>query len=404
MKKLIFLSVILLAATGIGKCQTAGLWKTKQAYLGQIPPGDVPVKFAPALLKDTGSLFTLGRVAFSPDGTGFYYCVNDAWFSGKNLKLKYFEFRNGKWNRPMLLNEHYYDPTFSPDGKTLYLMGGTNKGAGDVVWQSHKVNGKWSEPVEYIRKPYVLYDFMPTISGNIYVGSNGTWGANRDYNAWKFSRIITSKTDTTIENLGTPLNSPGFNGDFFVAKDESYMIISTNEWPTFECELYISYRKPDGTWTNPKSLGPEINNDVAHRWGEYVSPDGKYLFYSRGHSAKDCAIYWVRFDKLFERLKHTNFEPYVKNPVGEQSAIAGQQFSLKIPDDTFFDDDGNNTLSYSVTTGDGKELPAGLGFEPLTRTIQGKPAKSGDYVIKVTATDTAKANVSLAFLLKVGGG
>jgi len=401
MKKLIFLSVILLAAIGIGKCQTAGIWKSKQAYLGQTPPGDIPVKFAPALLRDTGSSFTLDRVAFSQDGTEFYYCVNDAWFSSKNLKVKYLEFSNGKWNGPKVLNEHYYAPTFSPDSKTLYFIGGPNKGPGDVVWQSHKVNGKWSDPIEYIRKPYPLYNFMPTKSGNIYVGSSGTWGKGDN---WKFSRINIAKNDTSIQNLGIPLNEPGFNGDFFVAPDESYMIISTKEWPTYECELYISYHKPDDTWTNPKSLGPLINDGVAHRWGEYVTPDGKYLFYSHGHSAKDCAIYWVRFDKLLARLKHTNFEPYVKNPIREQSATVGQDFSLQIPDSTFFDDDGNNTLSYSVTSGDGTELPEGIKFDPEKRTILGKPAKAGDYVIKVTATDTAKANVSLAFLLKVSGG
>jgi hypothetical protein len=34
-----------------------------------------------------------------------------------------------------------------------------------------------------------------------------------------------------------------------------------------------------------------------------VRPDGKYLFYSRGTSAKDCALYWVRFDKLLKKLR-----------------------------------------------------------------------------------------------------
>ncbi len=51
------------------------------------------------------------------------------------------------------------------------------------------------------------------------------------------------------------------------------------------------------------SLGPLINDGVAHRWGEYVTPDKTYLFYSRGTSEKDCAIYWVRFDRLLETLR-----------------------------------------------------------------------------------------------------
>jgi hypothetical protein len=34
-----------------------------------------------------------------------------------------------------------------------------------------------------------------------------------------------------------------------------------------------------------------------------VTPDSKYLFYTWGTSAKDSAIYWVRFDTLLESLK-----------------------------------------------------------------------------------------------------
>ena len=51
------------------------------------------------------------------------------------------------------------------------------------------------------------------------------------------------------------------------------------------------------------SLGSKIDDGLAHRWGQYVTPDGKYLFYSHGTSAKDCAIYWVRFDTLLKELR-----------------------------------------------------------------------------------------------------
>ena len=81
------------------------------------------------------------------------------------------------------------------------------------------------------------------------------------------------------------------------------MIVSAKETKDFNSELYISFRRTDRTWTIPLSLGPKINQGMAHRWGQYVSPDGKYLFYSYGTSEKDCAIYWVRFDSLLTRLR-----------------------------------------------------------------------------------------------------
>lgn len=81
------------------------------------------------------------------------------------------------------------------------------------------------------------------------------------------------------------------------------MIVSAKETKTYECELYISFRKPDSTWTVPVSLGAKINDGLAHRWGQYVTPDGKYLFYTRSTSSKDSAIYWVRFDKPLSKLR-----------------------------------------------------------------------------------------------------
>lgn len=143
----------------------------------------------------------------------------------------------------------------------------------------------------------------------MYVGTNGTWGNRRDYSTYDIGVISTSKNDTVLHNLGKPVNNDtAFDGDFFIAKDESYIIISTNETKDFECELYISFRKKDKTWTKPVSLGPLINDGVAHRFGEYVSQDGKYLFYTRGTSDKDCHIYWVRFDKLLHNLKLNNLK------------------------------------------------------------------------------------------------
>ncbi len=95
---------------------------------------------------------------------------------------------------------------------------------------------------------------------------------------------------------------------FFIAKDESYIILSDKESKTYECELWISFHKKNGAWTPPVSLGPDINNGVAHRWGQYVSPDGKYLFYSTGHGPPDCRIGWVRFDNLLAKLRKENLK------------------------------------------------------------------------------------------------
>ncbi|MGH2649354.1 MAG: hypothetical protein ACRDE8_17370 [Ginsengibacter sp.] len=275
------------------------------AYLGAMPPNDTPKIFAPGLLTAKGE-FSANRVAITPDGKEIYYCTNKSWKTAKDLKVKCFRYDGGKWVGPTVVNEHFGGTVFSPDYKTLYF--GSDESAGSV-FKSTRTKTGWSPPVEYISRNYVIYDFMPTRSGYKYAASNGTWGQPNDANAWRFSIMPAKDADTTIQSLGFPLNAPGFNGDFFIAMDESYMIVSAKETKTFACELYISFRKKDNTWTNPKTLGPLINDGVAHRYAQYVSPDGKYLFYTRGASEKDCAVYWVRFDHLLSKLRHTNFKP-----------------------------------------------------------------------------------------------
>jgi hypothetical protein len=141
-----------------------------------------------------------------------------------------------------------------------------------------------------------------------YYPTNNTWfssvnGKSLYLSTYDICTLRMAAGDTAIESLGPPINTPGFVGDFYVARDESYIIVSAKETKTYECELDISFHGPDGTWTAPVSLGPLINDGVAHRWGEYVSPDEKYLFYSRGTSPKDCHVYWVRWDRLLERLR-----------------------------------------------------------------------------------------------------
>ena len=150
------------------------------------------------------------------------------------------------------------------------------------------------------------YNFMPTKSGVFYVGSNGNSGSKSDYSTYDFCTLTISKKDTIIKSLGAPLNTPAFDGDFFIAPDESYIIISAKETKTYECELWISFRKTDKTWSDPVSLGGKINDGLAHRFGQYVSPDGKYLFYTKGTGENDCNFYWVRFDNLVKKLKRTS--------------------------------------------------------------------------------------------------
>jgi hypothetical protein len=277
------------------------LWNTPHAYLGQTPPGDTPVQFAPGLLAVKDS-FDMDRVGFSGDGKEFYYETNNTWYSTVPVALRCFAYKGGQWVGPTVVFPGFWSPSFSADQQTMYLSGrGIVDSTHAYVWQSKRLpGGGWGKPAVFLKQPYALYNYMTTNSGTGYVGSNVHRG-----NVGSFDACVMhfSAGDTSIQSLGAPLNVAGWNGDFFIAPDESYIIISAKETKDFECELHISFRKPEGGWTAPVSLGPLINDGLAHRWGEYVTPDGKYLFYTRATSPKDCHLYWVRFDKLLARMR-----------------------------------------------------------------------------------------------------
>ncbi len=300
-KNIVFslVSIILVIGLFTNASAQGKFWNTNDAYLGETPPTDSPKIFKPKMLIDSG--IVLGRIAFSRDGKEFYYGFARHWFNFNGTGIKQMVFDGKKWNAPKIIVHDLATPTLAIDGNTLFL-GGQNSD----VWQLNRTENGWGTPTLFLNKNYGLYNFMPTNSGVYYAGSNANAGSKRDYSTYDFCTLTIGKQDTVITTLGQPLNTPAFDGDFYIAPDESYIIISAKETKTYECELWISFRKKDKTWTEPVSLGEKINKGLAHRFGQYVSPDGKYLFYTKGTGENDCNFYWVRFDSLLKKLRPAN--------------------------------------------------------------------------------------------------
>jgi len=86
-------------------------------------------------------------------------------------------------------------------------------------------------------------------------------------------------------------NGPG------IAPDESFLVFnSVRPGGLGGTDLYLSLRQSDGTWTTPRNLGPRVNS-AYHDFGSYISPDKKYLFFTRSNGwdprKYSADIYWV---------------------------------------------------------------------------------------------------------------
>ena len=80
----------------------------------------------------------------------------------------------------------------------------------------------------------------------------------------------------------------------YIAPDESYLLFSSSRGTSemAQGDLFICFRQPDGNWTDPVSLGESINSNQLERFPS-VSPDGKYLFFTRWTPDHDEDVYWV---------------------------------------------------------------------------------------------------------------
>ncbi|RPI12722.1 MAG: T9SS C-terminal target domain-containing protein [Ignavibacteriae bacterium] len=358
-------------------------------YLGQTPPGNIPFIFD---LPVTSGFRPCERIAITSDGKEIYYGEINT-YPPSALRVKCFKYQNNEWQGPYNVFEGFIAPKFSPDDSVLYLQDNTFH-----TFYSKRTSTGWSVPVRLISQNLRTHYYQITDLNNFYASSyyEGS-SSNGD-----ISQLITVNQDTILQSLGIPLNSSLQENDFLIAADESYLLFSRNI-PNAASDMHLSFKRNDGRWTNPKKLGEPINKPgYVWEYGQFISNDGKYLFYTSGGLAwTSYFTYWIKIDNIIDSLRSTNFTPYLNYQIPNQSIDTSQSFNYTIPDSTFIDDDGNNTLTYSATLNNGNPLPAWLSFDPLAGTFSGTPTEVSNINVKVTATDSANVSVSCTFAFNV---
>ncbi|MBW4652836.1 MAG: DUF4347 domain-containing protein [Kaiparowitsia implicata GSE-PSE-MK54-09C] len=99
-----------------------------------------------------------------------------------------------------------------------------------------------------------------------------------------------------------------------------------------------------------------------------------------------------------------NNPPIVNQAIAPQTAIAGVNFGLQLPADTFTDPDPGDVLTYRARRINGTPLPNWLSFNPNTLRFQGTPGREGignTIRIGVTATDQAGATTTNPVVIKI---
>jgi hypothetical protein len=270
------LVVLLLASSAI--CLNAGSQIPTGLYLGQEPPGQYPELFAPGIISvDTN--FEHSAAVFSPNGKEVFWCTNVGWYGDRkqpgSLRLYHMSMVDGKWTTPepapFTSDIRVERPVFSPDGGRLYFEACVDPNNADNhdILVVERIGVEWSEPrpvSPLINSPALERLHCVTSDGSLYFARNPLLRNEKIF----VSRFVNGAF-TEPEELGTAFNSEAGELAILVAPDESYMLISQID-DRHSSELNISYKNPDGSWTERIKTPYYTGGFLA------LSPDGKYLF------------------------------------------------------------------------------------------------------------------------------
>jgi hypothetical protein len=126
----------------------------------------------------------------------------------------------------------------------------------------------------------------------------------------RISRIVDGNREVP-KLLPKHINTGKWTAHPFIAPDESYLIWdSEREGGYGASDLYISFRKKDGSWGPAINMGDEINSELVES-GARLTNDGKYLLFGRseekvredGRTFWETKKYWVDA-QIIENLRN----------------------------------------------------------------------------------------------------
>ncbi len=280
--------------------QERGMTEKSGLYFDLKPPGLTPEIFAPGIIS-TGQ-FEFG-CTFSPDGHEIYFTrrPDDA---GSDNRIYSTVLVNGRWTEqelaPFASDVFEFIPSVTPRGDMLFFY--SDRAKPDNIkydgnlWFCRRTENGWSTP-EFLDTP-VNQKYSMTVSS--------TFDGVIYYSAVYNRRLCILRFDPDKpDELGIlPDNINKYNPAHpFIAPDERCLIFDSQIKGMGNPELYVSFKKDAGNWTDPVNMGPLINAS-GNEFNGTVSPDGKYFFFHRKVNGNGD-IWWVSATIIEELRKLT---------------------------------------------------------------------------------------------------
>jgi hypothetical protein len=272
-------------------------------YLGQAPPGDTPQMFVPNQLRSNANWWWHGALAFTQDGNEFYM---DIYVPANNqgIRIRYMEMVNNVWTVPQTpsfaVGFMTASPSFTDSGNTVYFI---SDRPGGSIWTSTRTQTGWSTPT-VVNFPWPAnlgggWEVSATKDGTLYLRMEVIGNQDPDIYCIRCVNGIYSAPERLDDNI----NSSSMELGPYIDPDEDYLIFESHRPGGYGgADLYISFKKADGSWTPALNMGEPVNSSAQEN-APFVSPDGLYLFFnSDRHQQGDRNPYWVS-SKVIEELR-----------------------------------------------------------------------------------------------------
>jgi hypothetical protein len=276
-------------------------------YLGQTPPRDTPVLFAPGTIS-TG-IHDDGAPRFSSDGRTVYFRK----YAVPHDIVGYMKEIDGVWTKPELFkpfgNYVFSVPIFIPEAQSaLFISRMPKSGEGETadyaIWQAEIHGDRWVN-LKYIDTPLNTpdQDYAYSVSANGTLYLQAMYEDSLGMYDFYYSELIDGSYQKAV-NMGAPLNTEFSESAPYISPDESFLVYCAYGYDDTMggIDLYVSFRNETGTWSEGINLGEGVNSKFDDKFPT-LSPDGEYLFFVTDRYSDRSYVF---SDMTYEELMDLN--------------------------------------------------------------------------------------------------
>ena len=301
MKNNNFIFLVLVLALFLNGCSTnkqyskgTVLPSLANRYFDQKPPSLTAKIFAPDIISIKGRYEI--SISFSPDLDEMYFAASK---KDQDPGIYFSKLKDKKWTPVKKANftkgrkDSEMDPFVSPNGKRIYFRAQDSDYVDPKIWYVNRLENSWSNAIQLdspINDDDVFYPNQAKNGDLFYYNIP----RRKSYYAPNKNGKFPEAHELEIE----------FGIHAFISPSQDYLVVNawSKENKQRQSDIYVCFKKQDGTWSKPVNLGSEVNSNFLEVVPS-ITPDGKYLFFSRFNEESTTSdLYWVSTE-VIENLR-----------------------------------------------------------------------------------------------------